>query len=371
MGDHHVKESVVTYQSKGGESDSDADSDSGSDSSEPRAPRSQPRLNEYVLKQTLGKGAYGVVKLVEDTTDHVHYAMKCINCKELNKKHRFSRSTNTPQDKLKREIAIMKKLDHPNIVNLLQVIDDATNQMLYLVMELVDGGVAMVSTTEQVEPLSEDLARKYIRDAIRGIHYIHTQGIIHNDIKPENMLVTNGGLVKISDFGVSHIFDGDDDTIQRTEGTIAFHAPEMCTGQPFRGKPIDVWALGCTLYHFVQGALPFWADGPVALYDMIKTKPLEFVRPCSAGVQDLLRRMLDRDAAARITLEQAALHPWITNGDREPLSLDRGHRVVVTDADIRNAVVSIDHVILLSKIKTKMTRLVSRVRANLLVRSED
>jgi len=174
--------------------------------------------------------------------------------------------------------------------------------------------------------------------------------------------VTTSGQVKISDFGVSHIFDGDDDTIQRTEGTIAFHAPEMCTGQPFRGKPIDVWALGCTLYHFVQGCLPFWADGPVALYEMIKTKPLEFVRPCGAALQDLVCRMLDRDPRTRITLEEVALHPWVTNDGQHPLSLERPRRVVVTEADIRNAVISIDHVILLSKIKTKMTRLVSKAR---------
>ena len=90
-----------------------------------------------------------MVKLVEDTTDHVRYvcydfgyranlakAMKVINRKELSKKHRFSRSTNSPHDKLLREIAIMKKLDHPNIVNLLQVIDDPGNQMLYLGFQL-------------------------------------------------------------------------------------------------------------------------------------------------------------------------------------------------------------------------------------------
>ena len=112
-----------------------------------------------------------------------------------------------------REIAIMKKLDHPNIVRLHEVLDSPVDNKIYMVIEHVDGGPVMDDKEEQ-EPLTEEKARDIFRQLIKGLEYLHYHGIIHRDIKPSNLLLTRTGLLKISDFGISAICEPADDTAE-------------------------------------------------------------------------------------------------------------------------------------------------------------
>ncbi len=104
-------------------------------------------------------------------------------------------------------------------------------------------------------PLSEELAWKYFRDLTLGVEYLHYQKIIHRDIKPSNLLLSNDNHIKIADFGVSNEFDGDDAVISSTIGTPAFMPPESITDNsvPWLGRPMDIWAMGITLYAFIYG----------------------------------------------------------------------------------------------------------------------
>jgi [calcium/calmodulin-dependent protein kinase] kinase len=132
-----------------------------------------------------------------------------------------------------REVMIMKILEHPNIVNLIEVIDDPETDHFYMVLEYVDGKW-VYDGSGPPGALGEKTARKYLRDIVTGLMYLHAHDVIHGDIKPDNLLVTSSGTVKIGDFSVSQVFKDDDDQLRRSPGTPVFTAPECCLGQfPF------------------------------------------------------------------------------------------------------------------------------------------
>lgn len=191
------------------------------------------QLNQYRLMDEIGKGSYGVVRLCYSDFDQTNYAMKIISKKRVMRKAGLRRPSdkgkNTGLENLQREIAILKKVDHPNVVSLNEVLDDPTEDNLYLVFELMDGGEVM----EVPGPaLSEQNARKYFVDVVLGIEYLHYQKIVHRDIKPSNLLLGEDGHIKIADFGVADVFEGDDALLNKTAGSPAFMAPETLQSKP-------------------------------------------------------------------------------------------------------------------------------------------
>lgn len=264
-------------------------------------------VNEYVILKTLGAGSYGKVKLCINLLDEQFYAIKIFH-KGMLRRKRIGMST-ALQDVV-REIAIMKKLRHRNIVRLFEIINDSQDERLYMVMEFVAGGPILDLEDPNIEPLDEDLARKYFKDIISGLRYLHKQQIIHRDIKPENLLVSDSGVVKITDFGVSHVFDKDD-TLSRSAGSPAFLAPELCTaGATASGRAVDVWACGVTLYCMVFASVPFIAESIMEIYEVIRNQPLQFPEGATPELCDLLCRMLDKNPDTRITLGKVRKHPW-------------------------------------------------------------
>lgn len=159
-----------------------------------------------------------------------------------------------------------------------------------------------------LKPLSEDQARFYFQDLIKGIEYLHYQKIIHRDIKPSNLLVGEDGHIKIADFGVSNEFKGSDALLSNTVGTPAFMAPESLseTRKIFSGKALDVWAMGVTLYCFVFGQCPFMDERIMCLHSKIKSQALEFPdQPDIAeDLKDLITRMLDKNPESRIVVPE-------------------------------------------------------------------
>ncbi|XP_061461172.1 calcium/calmodulin-dependent protein kinase kinase 1 isoform X2 [Rhineura floridana] len=250
------------------------------------------QLNQYQLKSEIGKGSYGVVKLAYNENDDQYYAMKVLSKKKLLKQYGFPRrppprgskaaaaggqpKPMAPLDRIYQEIAILKKLDHINIVKLIEVLDDPTEDNLYMVFDLLRKGPVMDVPCDT--PFTEEQARLYFRDIVLGIEYLHYQKIIHRDIKPSNLLLGDDGHVKIADFGVSNQFEGNDAQLSSTAGTPAFMAPEALSdsGKSFSGKALDVWAMGITLFCFVYGKCPFIDEFILVLHNKIKNKPVEF-----------------------------------------------------------------------------------------------
>ncbi|XP_064157164.1 calcium/calmodulin-dependent protein kinase kinase 1-like isoform X1 [Anguilla rostrata] len=315
------------------------------------------QLNQYKLKSEIGKGSYGVVKLAYNEDDDKYYAMKVVSKKKLMKQYGFPRRPPPrgaqtaqgdrakvlgPLDRVYQEIAILKKLDHLNIVRLVEVLDDPAGDNLHMAFELMQKGPVMEVPSEN--PFTEEQTRLYFRDIVLGIEYLHYQKIIHRDIKPSNLLLGDDGRVKIADFGVSNVFEGSDALLSSTVGTPAFMAPETLSDdyKIFSGKALDVWAMGVTLYCFVFGKCPFIDEYILALHNKIRSEPVELPETpaISEDLHELILRMLEKDPALRITIPEIKVHPWVTQGGSDPLPLEEEHCTVVevTEEEVQNSV---------------------------------
>uniref|UniRef100_A0A672ID65 calcium/calmodulin-dependent protein kinase n=1 Tax=Salarias fasciatus TaxID=181472 RepID=A0A672ID65_SALFA len=311
------------------------------------------QLNQYKLKDEIGKGSYGVVKLAYNEDDNTYYAMKVLSKKRLMRQAGFPRrppprgaravpegppQPKGPLERVYQEIAILKKLDHPNVVKLVEVLDDPSEDHLYM-------GMLAVMEVPTDKPFSEDQARFYFQDLLRGIEYLHYQRIIHRDVKPSNLLVGEDGHIKIADFGVSNQFEGADALLTSTVGTPAFLAPEALseTRKNFSGKALDVWAMGVTLHCFVFGVCPFMDERILSLHQKIKTQPVVLPEHAdiSDDLKDLLLKMLDKNPETRISIPQIKVHPWVTRHGAEPLPPEDDNcctLIEVTEEEVENSV---------------------------------
>ncbi|CAE1171530.1 CAMKK2 [Acanthosepion pharaonis] len=312
------------------------------------------QLNQYKLKDEIGKGSYGIVKLAYNEEDDTHYAMKILSKKRLMKKAGFfkripprregkptSRLPN-PLEQVYREIAILKKLDHPNVVRLVEVLDDPDEDHLYVVFELLEKGEVLTIPTNH--PLSQEEALMYFRDIVLGIEYLHYQKIIHRDIKPSNLLLGDDGHLKIADFGVSNEFTGGDAFLTTTSGTPAFQSPETLKEEreEYSGKALDIWAMGITLYCFIYGQCPFHDEYILLLHKKILRDPVVFPDEPDVDndLKSLILRMLDKNPETRISLPEIKVHPWVTKDGTEPLPTEEENCILitVTEEEVENVV---------------------------------
>ncbi|XP_078126882.1 calcium/calmodulin-dependent protein kinase kinase 2 isoform X2 [Sander vitreus] len=334
------------------------------------------QLNQYKLKDEIGKGSYGVVKLAYNEDDNTYYAMKVLSKRRLMRQAGFPRrppprgakavpegplQLKGPLERVYQEIAILKKLDHSNVVKLVEVLDDPSEDHLYMVFELVNQGAVMEVPTDK--PFSEDQSRFYFQDLLRGIEYLHYQRIIHRDVKPSNLLVGEDGHIKIADFGVSNQFEGADALLTSTVGTPAFLAPEALseTRKNFSGKALDVWAMGVTLYCFVFGVCPFMDERIVSLHQKIKTQPVELPERAdiSDDLKDLLLKMLDKNPETRISIPQIKVHPWVTRHGAEPLPPEDDNccmLIEVTEEEVENSVKHIPSLATVIMVRTMLRK---------------
>ncbi|KAL3239925.1 serine/threonine protein kinase SAK1 [Nakaseomyces bracarensis] len=320
-------------------------------------------LNTYEIIRELGHGQHGKVKLGRDLVSKQLVAIKIVDRHEKKEKKFFSfrKPKSTENDKIKREIAIMKKCQHRHVVRLLEVLDDMKSRKIYLVLEYCAKGEVKWCPPDCLEteakgpsPLSFQVTREILRGVVLGLEYLHYQGIIHRDIKPANLLIADDGTVKISDFGVSFAasssdVDGSDDTIDelelaKTAGTPAFFAPEICLGEDafetfqldkqelFKGScisfMIDIWALGITLYCLLFGKLPYKSEFELELFEKIVNDPIEFpsyekmlldnktLNMCGEGeyeaAKDLVTKLLEKNPSKRINIPNIKRHPFVT-----------------------------------------------------------
>ena len=317
----------------------------------------QKKVNQYIVKKLIGRGTFGKVKIVVNSDTQAQSAMKIINKVKLKRKV-FAKDKNA-YTQIQLEVAVMKKMNHPNIVNLFEVIDDPVADKLYLLMELVEKGailsehycqkekgtliekeVELQTGTAELKILNEEKARRYFRHLVLGIDYMHNYAnVIHRDIKPENLLINKEDVLKISDFNVAHMMEDTNDLIKTKGGTKIFLAPETWTNNSFRGKPLDIWAMGATLYYFLYGVAPFLSTNHNQLKKMILEDEPEFPDYVSVNQKaiNLIKKCLIKDAEKRISIEQMMQDPWLTKDNKEPLNNHQSELLQVTPEDLSKA----------------------------------
>ncbi|KAI8467317.1 MAG: hypothetical protein J3K34DRAFT_523847 [Monoraphidium minutum] len=358
-------------------------------------------INQYVVVKTLGRGSYGKVKLCLNTLDGQLYAIKMMNRSflvrmlqrpkaALRKSSRRGapidpaaaasssgalaggagatdggaataavpgglRGMETMAD-VSKEIAILKKMDHPNVVKLFEVIDPPGSQYMMLVMEYLEKG-PVLQTRDQAgfDRLPEEVAADYFRQAIKGLEYLHYHKVVHGDIKPENLLVSANGELKISDFGCSRMADGKT-AQQRLSGTPAFTAPELVAGTSSDPFAADVWAMGACLYCFIYGQLPFQGGSVLDIFKAITNEPLELPGDVliSRELRDLLHRLFDKNPAARISVPEIMAHPWVTDGGQLQLSQPTGGSYGEIEVTAQEQQGAIDRASLVSMIRARL-----------------
>ncbi|KAK8948450.1 Serine/threonine-protein kinase GRIK1 [Platanthera zijinensis] len=242
-------------------------------------------------------------------------------------------SSETAWTDVLREVSIMKILEHPNIINLIEVIDDPDSDRFFMVLEYVEGNQVCDASGKR-GGIGEETSRRRLRDIISGLIYLHTHGVVHGDIKPENLLVTKNGAVKIGDFSISHAFEDDNDLLWRSPGTPVFTAPECCVGLNYHGKTADIWALGVTLYCMILGYCPFIGETLQDTYEKIVHSALYIPEDLDPELKELLYGLLCKDPSERMTLESAARHSWVT---RETDPLPQSPDKCICGASTRNS----------------------------------
>jgi len=155
-------------------------------------------------------------------------------------------------------MAIMKKLDHPNVLRLFEIIDNPQESKLYLITEFVKNG-SLANRLKSKPKLSEEQMRKIFRQLITAVEYCHyVPNIIHRDIKPDNILIDEEENIKLGDFGVSLLIPEDgSELVTSNAGSDKFFSPEACMSKTYRGRVTDLWACGVTLYVMATGTYPF------------------------------------------------------------------------------------------------------------------
>lgn len=263
-------------------------------------------VNTFTILKEIGCGANAHVLLCSPCNSDELRAIKVIprTCVVRNK----------AREGMIREVAVMKKLQHKNIVRLYECIDDPKEDNVYLVMQYVEGGPVMTFNENFMSvPLSLTTVQKYMRQLAAAVHYIHRRGVVHRDIKPDNILVDVHGNLFLSDFGVSELIEADCDRTSSQCGTPLFFAPEILENKP-SGAAGDMWAVGVTLYAMVFGQLPFHGDSFTDIFTNIKELKLTFppASPAKVKWMRIIRRLLHPNPAKRMTAAQLRSEELLT-----------------------------------------------------------
>ena len=247
-------------------------------------------VGEYELQRVLGKGSEGYVRVAVHRRTGERKAIKIFEkSKEINLEH------------LKNEIASLRKLNHPNIVKLEEVIENESQ--LYFVMELCSGG--SLAEHVSIEPFSIPVARGFFKQILNGLKYCHDCGIVHRDLKLENILLDNDGInLKICDFGHSTVIVTDWDFVQSAiVGSLYQIAPEQLQDHCYRGKKADVWSLGVILVRMLTGHYPFYSKNPEETVNLIKNAVYQLPETIPPDIQELISHILIINPEERYSLE--------------------------------------------------------------------
>ncbi|XP_070826240.1 MAP/microtubule affinity-regulating kinase 4 isoform X1 [Chaetodon trifascialis] len=261
----------------------------------------QPHIGNYRLLKTIGKGNFAKVKLARHILTGKEVAIKIIDKTQLNP---------TSLQKLFREVRIMKTLNHPNIVQLFEVIE--TEKTLYLIMEYASGGEVFDYLVAHGR-MKEKEARAKFRQIVSAVHYCHLKNIVHRDLKAENLLLDADSNIKIADFGFSNEFSAGS-KLDTFCGSPPYAAPELFQGKKYDGPEVDIWSLGVILYTLVSGSLPFDGQNLKELRERVLRGKYRVPFYMSTDCEGILRRFLVLNPSKRCSLEQIMKDKWMNVG---------------------------------------------------------
>jgi len=242
-------------------------------------------VDSFEKVRTLGTGTFGRVLLVKHKDTGKFYALKTLKKREVVRLKQV--------DHVKNEKQILLSIRHDFIVNMYAAFQDETN--LYMLMEYVQGG-ELFSHLRKAGRFPTDTARVYAAEVVLALEYLHSLNILYRDLKPENLLLSDSGHIKIADFGFAkHV----EDRTWTLCGTPEYLAPEIIQSKG-HGKAVDWWALGVLLFEMLAGYPPFFDDNPFGIYEKILANRIHFPKHFDANAKDLLKKLLASDRTRRL-----------------------------------------------------------------------
>ena len=260
-----------------------------------------PFLDEYTIEAVIGQGLDGEIVRFSKKRDQTKGVLKI------------------PRHNLSHEIEILSKIiPHPNIIAFNGV--QHTKKGDGILLEHLEGQ-DLFSMLEEENNFYESKAKDILRQILTAVQALHSQNIVHRDIKLENIHVSTKGSVKLLDFGLSEAVS-DDVSLMELSGTPSYIAPEMInktlnpSGNGY-GRPVDVWACGVLLYAMISGCFPFWHEKQLRRYQLILEGDIDFSNDgweeVSGQAKSLIRSLLTMDPNQRPRASEALKHPWFKN----------------------------------------------------------
>ena len=266
-----------------------------------------PLLGRFEIGKLLGHGTFAKVYYARNVKNGEGVAIKVIDKEKILKSGLVAH--------IKREISVLRRVRHPNIVQLFEVM--ATKTKIYFVMEYVRGGELFNKVAKG--RLKEEVARKYFQQLISAVGFCHARGVFHRDLKPENLLLDENGNLKVSDFGLSAVSDQirQDGLFHTFCGTPAYVAPEVLGRKGYDGAKVDIWACGVILFVLMAGYLPFHDKNVMQMYKRIYKGEFRCPRWFSPELAKLLTRLLDINPESRITIPEIMENRWFRKGFKQ------------------------------------------------------
>jgi len=262
-------------------------------------PSSSAVMDMYMVGKVVGVGSYGKVRAAWHRLTGSKVAIKTYDKAKLKDPAHWKR--------VHSEIKIMEQISHPRIARMYEAVE--TPKRMHLIMECLDGG-NLCSYVKAKRRLSEEESKRIFFQILQAIDHLHDLGVSHRDVKLENVLFVDDKDIKLIDFGFSTVCQPGK-KLKVFCGTPSYMAPEIVRRSEYEGKPVDIWSMGILLYALLCGCFPFRAKAYPDLYRRIARGTFAIPDELSVPVKDLLRQLLNVDAATRITAHQALRHPWL------------------------------------------------------------
>ena len=264
-------------------------------------------LDIYDIKQKLGKGKFGLVKLGINKETKQKVAVKIMNKNTMD---------SSDLELVRTEIEILKICQHPYIIKLYDIFENV--DYIYIIMEYCSGGDLFSFIKKRNYQLKEEKVVEIIYKLCKAVYYVHSYGIAHRDIKPDNVLLTSedeNADIRLLDFGLSKIV-GPNQKCTEPYGTLTYCAPEIILDKPYL-KTVDSWSLGVMTYLMLCGSFPFYGKNETEIAKNVVYSRVDFTKKpiwndISKEAKDFICKLLEKDLKKRIDMKTALEHPWFS-----------------------------------------------------------
>ncbi|KAJ7980526.1 Protein kinase family protein [Quillaja saponaria] len=207
---------------------------------------------------------------------------------------------------LRQEIEILRKLKHENIIEMLDSFESP--QEFCVVTEFAQGELFEILEDDRCLP--EKQVQAIAKQLVRALHYLHSNRIIHRDMKPQNILIGSGSVIKLCDFGFARAMSTNTVVLRSIKGTPLYMAPELVREQPYN-HTVDLWSLGVILYELFVGQPPFYTNSVYALIKHIVKDPVKYPENMSPQFKSFLKGLLNKAPESRLTWPALLEHPFV------------------------------------------------------------